>query len=164
MEKYTMFMDWKNKYCQNGYTIYFKLAFIVSWSFGKGVDHCLQFSTVHSFLNLERCVQRGTAIRLQGQHQVSQDLRDPLKPRVPWALEGFPWTVGVKDVTGCVTVRCNSWSPSEISTCLSFLFSAICDNFYYQTIDEGETKEMLNSQLNHEQGNSDLTEAYFLIC
>ncbi|CAI9165241.1 unnamed protein product [Rangifer tarandus platyrhynchus] len=30
--------------------------------------------------------------------------------------------------------------------------NAICDNFYYQTIDEGETKEMLNSQLNHEQG------------
>ncbi|KAM9736718.1 nuclear body protein SP140 isoform 1-T1 [Dama dama] len=29
--------------------------------------------------------------------------------------------------------------------------NAICDNFYYQTIDEGETKEMLNSQLNHEQ-------------
>ncbi|XP_068823339.1 nuclear body protein SP140 isoform X2 [Capricornis sumatraensis] len=40
--------------------------------------------------------------------------------------------------------------PELLQICNSFE-NVIHDNFYYQTIDEGETKEMLNSQLNREQ-------------
>ncbi|XP_005676717.2 PREDICTED: nuclear body protein SP140 isoform X3 [Capra hircus] len=40
--------------------------------------------------------------------------------------------------------------PDLLQICNSFK-NVIHDNFYYQTIDEGETKEMLNLQLNHEQ-------------
>ncbi|XP_069434652.1 nuclear body protein SP140 isoform X29 [Ovis canadensis] len=40
--------------------------------------------------------------------------------------------------------------PDLLQICNSFK-NVIHDNFYYQTIDEGETKEMLNSQLNREQ-------------
>ncbi|XP_040084071.1 nuclear body protein SP140 isoform X2 [Oryx dammah] len=40
--------------------------------------------------------------------------------------------------------------PDLLQICNSFQ-NVIRDNFYYQTTDEGETKEMLNSQLNHEQ-------------
>uniref|UniRef100_A0A8C2ND05 HSR domain-containing protein n=1 Tax=Capra hircus TaxID=9925 RepID=A0A8C2ND05_CAPHI len=40
--------------------------------------------------------------------------------------------------------------PDLLQICNSFK-NVIHDNFYYQTIDEGETKEMLNLQLNQEQ-------------
>ncbi|XP_070241573.1 nuclear body protein SP140 isoform X9 [Bos mutus] len=40
--------------------------------------------------------------------------------------------------------------PDLLQICNNFQ-NAIRDKFYYQILDEGETKEMLNSQLNHEQ-------------
>ncbi|XP_027371569.1 nuclear body protein SP140 isoform X15 [Bos indicus x Bos taurus] len=43
--------------------------------------------------------------------------------------------------------------PDLLQICNNFQ-NAIRDKFYYQILDEGETKEMLNSQLNHEQENS----------
>ncbi|XP_044793872.1 nuclear body protein SP140 isoform X10 [Bubalus bubalis] len=43
--------------------------------------------------------------------------------------------------------------PNLLQICNTFQ-NAIRDKFYYQILDEEETKEMLNSQLNHEQENS----------
>ena len=62
MEKYTMFMDWKNQYCQNDYTTQSSLAFfndpadvgnLISGSsaFSKSYLHIWKFS-VHLLLKL----------------------------------------------------------------------------------------------------------------